>query len=45
MDLLSFDLSEEGITDSSVQVGVELSNQLLYRWTMVFHHLNPTLGL
>jgi hypothetical protein len=45
MDLLSFDPSEEGITVSPVQVGVELSNQLLYHWTMVFHHLNPTLGL
>ena len=45
MDCFPPDPNEEGNADSLVQVGIELSNQLLYRGTMVFHHLGPTVGL
>jgi hypothetical protein len=45
MDLRPSNPSEEGITDSLVDVGIELSHQLCYGWTVILHHLSPTLGL
>jgi hypothetical protein len=45
MNLCPSNPSEEGITDSPVDVGVELPYQLLYHRTVILHHLSPTLGL
>ena len=45
MDLLPFDPSVEGIASPPMQVGVELTNQILDRWAVILHHLYLTLGI
>jgi hypothetical protein len=44
MDLHASNPSEDGIADSLVDIGVELSHQLCFGWTTILHHLSPTLG-